>query len=56
MLERVLLSSHSPIATGERLELHKSAEANTRLRDFIDRLLRLLRLLGEFIARGGPLS
>jgi hypothetical protein len=56
MLERVLPLSHSPVALGERLELYKPAGATTRLRDFIDRLLRLLRLLGEFIARGGPLS
>jgi hypothetical protein len=56
MLERVLPLDHSPIALGERLELPKSAGAAKRLRDFIDRVLRLLRLLGEFIARGGPLS
>lgn len=55
MLERVLPLSHSPIALGEKLELHKPVDATT-LRDLIGRLMRLLRFLGEFIARGGPLS
>jgi hypothetical protein len=56
MLERALPFEHSEIPIGERLALHKPAETITRLRDFRDRLLRLLRFLGEFIARGGPLS
>ena len=56
MLERALPFEHSEIPIGARLALHKPAETITRLRDFRDRLLRLLRFLGEFIARGGPLS
>jgi hypothetical protein len=56
MLERVLPLKRSQITLGERLGLHKPAEAIALLRDLRDRLLRLLRLLGEFIARGGPLS
>ncbi len=56
MLERALPLKRSGITVGERLGLHKPAEAITLLRDLWDRLLRLLRLIGEFIARGGPLS
>jgi hypothetical protein len=56
MLERALPFEHSEIPIGARLALHKPAETITRLRDFRDRLFRLLRFLGEFIARGGPLS
>jgi hypothetical protein len=53
MLERALPLKRSEIA--ERLRLHRPV-AIALLRDFRDRLLRLLRLLGDFIARGGPLS
>jgi hypothetical protein len=56
MLERALPFKHTEISVGERFALHKPAETITGLRDFRDRLLRLLRFLGEFIARGGPLS
>jgi hypothetical protein len=56
MLERALPFKHSEITAAERLGLHKPAETIIGLRDFRDRLLRLLRFLGEFIARGGPLS
>jgi len=38
------------------IAVREPVEAITGLRDFRGRLLRLLRLLGEFIARGGPLS
>jgi hypothetical protein len=56
MLERALPFKHSEITGGARLALQRPAETITGLRDFRDRLLRLLRFLGEFIARGGPLS
>lgn len=56
MLERALPFKHSGIAGDPRLELHGPAQALTWLREFRDRLLRLLRLLGDFITRGGPLS
>jgi hypothetical protein len=56
MLERALPFKHSEIAVGKKTGLHGPAEAITGLRDFRDRLLRLLRFLGDFIARGGPLS
>jgi hypothetical protein len=55
MLERAL-PFKPEITAGQRLALHKPAETIAGLRDFRDRLLRLLRFLGEFIARGGPLS
>ncbi len=56
MLERALPFKHPEITAGQRLALHKPAETIAGLRDFRDRLLRLLRFLGEFIARGGPLT
>jgi hypothetical protein len=54
MLERALpirLSSiaHTPVVPAR-------ADAKTLFRDLRDRFLRLLRLLGEFIAKGGALS
>jgi hypothetical protein len=53
MLERALRLNRSALAVAG---LYKLAEAISLLRDLRDRLLRLLRLLSEFIARGGPLS
>jgi hypothetical protein len=56
MLQRALRLNRSGLTVGERLGLYKLAEAVGLLRDLRNRLLRLLRLLSEFIARGGPLS
>ncbi|HEY7843987.1 MAG TPA: hypothetical protein VID30_09930 [Bradyrhizobium sp.] len=56
MLERALRFKDSEIIVGDRLVLHEPAETMTRLRDLRERLLQPLRFLGEFIARGGPLS
>ena len=56
MLERALPFKRAEIILGERLGPHRPAEAITLLRDLRDRLLQLLRWLGDFIARGGPLS
>ncbi len=56
MLERALPLKQSGATVAERLRLHRPAGAIALLRDLRDRLLRLLRFLGDFIARGGPLS
>ena len=55
MLQRALPLRHPPIASGERLEARKQLNARTLFRALIDHFLRLLRLLGEFFAAGGPL-
>ena len=54
MLERALPIMHSPIADGPAIG--KGADARELLRAIRDRLLSLLRVLGDFIAKGGPLS
>jgi hypothetical protein len=50
MLQRALPIIARDPAIGER------ADTATLLRDLRDRFLRLLRFLGDFIAKGGPLS
>ena len=50
MLERALPIRHSPVADAPAID------ARARLREWRDRLLWLLRILGDFIAKGGPLS
>ncbi|MBV9459269.1 MAG: hypothetical protein JO141_17370 [Bradyrhizobium sp.] len=54
MLERALPIRHSPIA--DRSAIRDSVDAGELFRKLRDRLLWLLRILGEFIAKGGPLS
>jgi hypothetical protein len=56
MYQRALPVSHPPIAPGGRLGAREPLKARTLFRAFIDQCLRLLRLLGEFLAAGGPLS
>ncbi len=56
MLQRALPVQHSHIALGETLGAREPLKVRTVLRAFVDRSLRLLRLLGEFAAAGGPLS
>ena len=56
MLQRALPLRHPPIASDEKLEARKQLNARTLFRALIDHFLRLLRLLGEFFAAGGPLS
>jgi len=54
MLERALPIRHSPIA--DRSAIRDTADARELFRNIRDRLLWLLRVLGDFIAKGGPLS
>jgi hypothetical protein len=56
MLQRALPVTHPPIALGEKLGVHAPSKARALVRALIDQSLRLLRLLGEFAAAGGPLS
>jgi hypothetical protein len=56
MLPRALPLQHPPIALGEKLGVHAPSKARALVRAFIDHSLRLLRLLGQFAAAGGPLS
>jgi hypothetical protein len=56
MLQRALPVRRPPIVLHEMLGARKPLNARTRFRAFVDRSLRLLRLLGEFFAAGGPLS
>jgi hypothetical protein len=50
MLERALPIRHSPIADVPAID------ARARLGELRLRLLWLLRILGDFVAKGGPLS
>jgi hypothetical protein len=54
MLERALPFRHSPVA--DEAAFGESADAKRLFRKVLDRLLWLLRVLGDFIAKGGPLS
>jgi hypothetical protein len=54
MLERALPIRHSPIA--DESAIHDGVNARELLRKLRERLLWLLRVLGDFIAKGGPLS
>jgi hypothetical protein len=54
MLERALPIRHSPIA--DTPAIRDGVDATALLRDIRHPLLWLLRVLGDFIAHGGPLS
>ena len=54
MLERALPIWLSPIAQQPAIDAR--VDAKKWLRDIRDRFVALLRFLGEFIAKGGPLS
>jgi hypothetical protein len=54
MLERALPIRHSPIA--DKPAIGECVDARELFRTLRDRLLWLLRVLGDFIAKGGPLS
>jgi hypothetical protein len=56
MLQRVLPVQHPHIALGETLDAQEPSKLRMRARVFIDHVLRLLRVLGQFAAAGGPLS
>lgn len=56
MYQRALPVARPLVAPGERLSAREQLKARTLVRAFIDQCLRLLRLLGEFLAAGGPLS
>jgi hypothetical protein len=56
MYQRALPVARPLVAPGERLSAREQPKARTLVRAFIDQCLRLLRLLGEFLAAGGPLS
>ena len=54
MLERALPIRHSPVA--DKSAIRDSVDAGELFRKLRDRLLELLRVVGDFIAKGGPLS
>jgi hypothetical protein len=56
MYQRALPVARPLVAPGERLSAREQLKAHTLVRAYIDQCLRLLRLLGEFLAAGGPLS
>jgi hypothetical protein len=56
MLQRALPVRHPHIALGQTLGAREPLKVRTLFRAFIDHSLRLLRLLGDFVAAGGPLS
>jgi hypothetical protein len=47
---------HPQIALGQKLGARKPSKARILVGAFIGHLLRLLRLVGQFAAAGGPLS
>ena len=56
MIERVLSLQHSTITLGEKLRPYAPLDQRKGFGTLKDRILRLLRKLGEFLAAGGPLS
>ena len=56
MLQPALPLRHPPIAPGEMQGYRKPRTVRALFGAFVDRSLRLLRSLGEFIAAGGALS
>jgi hypothetical protein len=56
MLQRALPLQRQHITLREKLGVDAPSKARALVRAFIDHSLRLMRLLGEFAARGGPLS
>jgi hypothetical protein len=56
MLQRALPIQHPHIALGEKLGVHAPSKARALLRAITGHFLRLMRLLGEYAAAGGPLS
>ena len=56
MLRPALPIEHPHIALGPELEAREPSKARTLVGAFIGHLLRLLRLVGQFAAAGGPLS
>jgi hypothetical protein len=48
--------AHPRIALDEKPGVHAPPNARALIDAFTDRFLRLLRLLGQFAAAGGPLS
>jgi hypothetical protein len=56
MYQPALPVQHPHIALGEKLGAHEPSKARMFVRAFVGHVLRLLRLLGQFAAAGGPLS
>jgi hypothetical protein len=56
MYQRALPVQHPHIALGQTLEARGPLSVRRLFRAFIDHSLRLLRLLGDYAAAGGPLS
>ncbi len=56
MLQRALPVQQAQIALGQTLGACEPSKARTLVGALIRPLLRLLRLLGQFAAAGGPLS
>jgi hypothetical protein len=56
MLQRALPRQHPRIALGQEPGARGPSRARMLGRAFIGHVQRLLRLLGEFAAAGGPLS
>jgi hypothetical protein len=56
MLQRALPVQHPHVALGQTLGVREPLKVRTLFRALIGHSLRLLRLLGDFVAGGGPLS
>jgi hypothetical protein len=56
MLQRALPVRHPLIAPGEMRGVREPPKARTLFSAFVDHSMRVLRLLGEFLAAGGALS
>jgi hypothetical protein len=56
MYQRALPVRHPHIALGQTLGAREPSTVRTLFRAFVEHSLRLLRLLGDFAAAGGPLS
>jgi hypothetical protein len=56
VLQRARPEPHPHIALGETLNAQEPSTPRTLVRAFVDRVVRLRRVLVEFAAAGGPLS
>jgi hypothetical protein len=56
MLQRALPLQHPHLALGQELAAHAPSKARTLVGALAGHCLRILRLVGQFAAAGGPLS
>jgi hypothetical protein len=56
MLQRALPLQHPHIALGREIAAHAPSRARALVHAFAGQFLRIMRLVGQYAAAGGPLS